>query len=347
MLKILAIVVGIAAGAGGAWLIVIALALLILVSGSRGWGDVLGFYAVGSYAAALLGGVLGAVSGFHVAQGRVRRGLVTFGGSMAAVLAATLLFTAGAWVYVHRPPPGPSKRDKERWAAARGTLDPQLGLQLAHRLLDCHARVPVLTPEGLELGGCKAERLLLSPNTRTSYDDTDNGWRWQAVTSPRSKIVVRPDLLLPQPGPLFEFGAERLLVRRESPDAPPFAVDSPLPTAEVYRQCLSASGVDGCRHWERQRGPAGRHRGGTANSHAIVLEGTDGRRLDVTLFPRGGSDQGKFELHVDGRGRSYVFFEGDGWRVINTPDTVFVTLKSPQPERCELDPTVPCATDAR
>jgi len=68
-----------------------------------------------------------------------------------------------------------------------------------------------------------------------------------------------------------------------------------------------------------------------------VLEGTDGRPLDVRLFPRGGYDQGKFELHVAGRGR---------WHVTNKPNTGVATSKSPPPEPCELDPTVPCATDA-
>jgi hypothetical protein len=124
-------------------------------------------------------------------------------------------------------------------------------------------------------------------------------------------------------------------------------VDSPLPAVEAYRQCLSESGVDGCRYLERQRGPAEKHRGGPADSHGIVLEGTDGRPLDVRLFPRGGYDQGKFELHVAGRGRRYMFLEGGGWHVTYNPKTGVATAKSPPPEPCELDPTVPCATEAQ
>ena len=200
----------------------------------------------------------------------------------------------------------------------------------------------------LAMGRCKAEQSLLFGTASASYDGSDNGWRWQTVMSPRGhKIVVRPDTLLQQPGPLFEFDDDRLLVKRDSLDAPPFAADSPLPAVEAYRECLSAFGVDGCRHLERQRGPAEKHRGGPADSHAIGLEGTDGRPLDVRLFPRGRNDHGRFELHVAGRGRRYVFLEGSGWHVTNKPNTGVVTSKSPRPEPCELDPTVPCATEAQ
>jgi hypothetical protein len=346
--KILAIVVGFAAGAVGGPLIVLALMFWIYDSASKSWDPAIPIYILGAGAAALFGGAMGALSGLSVSEGRVRRGLLTFAGSMAGVVVLTLLVTAGIWVDVHRPNPGPSKRDKERWAATRGGLDPQLGVQLAHQLLDCHARIHWLTPEALAMGGCQAEQSSLIGAARTSYDGFDKGWRWQTVTSPRGyRVVVRPDPLLQQPGPVFEFDDERLLVKRDSPDAPPFAVDSPLPAVEAYRQCISASSVDGCRHLERQRGPAEKHRGGPADSHAIVLEGTDGRPLDVRLFPRGGYDQGKFELHVAGRGRHYMFLEGDGWHVTNNPSTGGATSKSPRPEPCELDRTVPCATEAQ
>ena len=346
MSKILAIVVGIAAGAVGGPLIVFALMLWIYDSASRSWDPAIPIYILGAGAAALFGGAMGALSGVNLSEGRVRRGLLTFVGSMAAVAALTLLATAGIWVHVHRPK-GPSKRGKERWAATRGALDPQFGLQLAHQLLDCHARIHWLTPEALAMGGCKAEQSFLIGAARASYDGFDNGWRWQTVMSPTGdKVVVRPDTLLQQPGPLFEFGDDRLLVKRDSPDAPSYAVDSPLPAVEAYRLCLSASGVDGCRHLERQRGPAEKHRGGPADSHAIGLEGTDGRPLDVRLVPRGGYVQGMFELRVAGRGRRYVFLEGSGWHVTNKPNTV-VTSKSPRPEPCEMDPTVPCGTEAQ
>jgi hypothetical protein len=344
--KILAIVVGIAAGAIGGPLVVFALMVWVYFSATRSWEPAISILFVAGGAAALFGGAMGALSGFHFSEGRVRRALLTFVGSMAAVVVVTLLATAGTWVYMHRPT-GPSKRDKERWAATRGALDPQLGLQLAHQLLDCHARIHWLTPEALEMGGCKAEQSVLIGAANTSYDGSDNGWRWQTVSPRDYKVIVRPDPLLQQPGPLFEFDNDRLLVKRDSPDAPPFAVDSPLPAVEAYRQCLSASGVDGCRHLERQRGPAEKHVGGPADSHAIVLEGTDGRPPDVRLFPRGAYDQGKFELHVAGRGRRYMFLEGGGWHVTNNPKTRAPTSKSPQPEPCELDPTVPCATEAQ
>ena len=348
MSKILAIVVGIAAGAVGGPLIVFALMLWIYDSASKSWDPAISTYILIAGAAVLIGGAMGALSGLNLSDGRVRRGLLTIVGSMAAVAVLTLLTTAGIWAYVHWPNPGPSKRDKEKWAATRGRLDPQFALQLAHQLLDCHARIHWLTPEALAMGGCKAEQSFLIGAARTSYDGFDNGWRWQTVTSPRgSRVIVRPNPLLQQPGPVFEFDDDRLLVKRDAPDAPPFAVDSPLPAVEAYRQCLSASGVDGCRHLERQRGPAEKHRGGPADSHAIALEGTDRRPLDVRLFPRGGYDQGKFELHVAGRGRRYMFLEGGDWHVTNNPNTSVVTSKSPPPEPCERDPTVPCATEAQ
>jgi hypothetical protein len=40
-----------------------------------------------------------------------------------------------------------------------------------------------------------------------------------------------------------------------------------------------------------------------------------------------------------------MFLEGGGWHVTNNPNTGVAT-KSPRPEPCELDPTVPCATEA-
>jgi hypothetical protein len=42
-----------------------------------------------------------------------------------------------------------------------------------------------------------------------------------------------------------------------------------------------------------------------------------------------------------------MFLEGGGWHVTNKPHTGVATSKSPRPEPCELDPTVPCATEAQ
>ena len=127
MSKVLAIVVGIAAGAVGGPLIVFALMLWVYDSASKSWDPAISIYILGAGAAALFGGAMGALSGLNLSEGRVRRGLLTFVGSMAAVVVLTLLATVGIWVYVHRPDPGPSKRDKERWAATRGGLDSAVG----------------------------------------------------------------------------------------------------------------------------------------------------------------------------------------------------------------------------
>ena len=152
--------------------------------------------------------------------------------------------------------------------------------------------------------------------------------------------------MLEHPGPIFEFDDERLLVRREAPGAPDFAIDTPIPAVEAYRECLLASGTDGCAHLEKQRVPE-TGRMGPAESHWIRLLNPDTAHLRITLFPRGRYREGAFELHMTGRGRVYMFEEASGWHVTNNRSTGIAVAKDPPPEPCELNPKVPCATEAR
>ena len=356
MSKVLAVVLGIAAGALGGGLIVLLIAFSIYDPGPGSWDFATPLLIFGGGAvAALFGGAMGALAGVNVAEGRTRRGLLTFAGSMAAIAALTLLSAGGLWAFVRMPRPGPGERDKDRWADTRGPLDPRLGRQLAHQLLGCHADSRGLTPDALARGGCTSEQSFLIGKTRASYDSFDNGWRWESIKTPRGyKVVVRPDPLLKQAGPIFEFDDDRLLVRRDAADRPGFAVDSPIPAVEAYRQCLSTSGIDGCRHLERRRGPAEKHRGGPAESFAVTLGDDDASRLEVRVFPEGRHAEGTFELHVAGRGRRYMFVEGGDWHVTPIWLGGIAIAKNPPPEPCERDLRVPCAgelqklaTDAR
>jgi hypothetical protein len=68
--KILAIVVGIAAGAVGGPLIVLALTLWIYDSASKSWDPALSIYLLCAGAAVLLGGAMGALSGLNLSEGR-------------------------------------------------------------------------------------------------------------------------------------------------------------------------------------------------------------------------------------------------------------------------------------
>ena len=179
--------------------------------------------------------------------------------------------------------------------------------------------------------------------TTASFDRHDNGWRWESVKTPLGyKVVVRPEPLLEQPGPIFEFDDERLLVRREAPGAPDFAVDTPIPAVEAYRDCLLASGCDGCAHLEKERAPVKTGAIGRAESHRIRLLNPDTAHLLITLFPRGRYGEGPFELHITGRGRVYMFQEGSGWHVTNNRSSGIPTATDPPPEPCELFPSVPC-----
>ena len=91
MSTILAIVIGIAAGAVGGPLVVFALWLWIYDSASKSWDRAILIDLLGMGAAVLFGGAMGALSGRYLSQGRVRRGLLTFVGSMGAAAALTLL----------------------------------------------------------------------------------------------------------------------------------------------------------------------------------------------------------------------------------------------------------------
>lgn len=131
MPKILTVILSIAAGALGGALIVFLVAFSIYDPGPESWD-----YATpilifgGSAVAALFGGAMGALAGINVSEGRTRRGLLTFAGSMAAVAVLTLVGAGGLWAFVRMLQTEPSERDKQKWAASRGPLDPQFGLEL-------------------------------------------------------------------------------------------------------------------------------------------------------------------------------------------------------------------------
>jgi|RhiMetdeSRZDD1v2_1073273.scaffolds.fasta_scaffold36819_1 aminopeptidase len=348
MRKVLAGILGFVTGALVAALVVVLIGFSVGdLKYSKRWADILMLIFVGMVLAALFGGAMGVVAGLRVAEGQTRRAAIIFARATGTVVVLALLGAAGFWAMVRIPRPNPADLQKKQWARATGPLDPTLGLQLAHSLLACHASSRSLTPDALGASGCGHEQSLLIGSSLTRFDSGDKGWRWESVRTPRGdKVVVRPDPLLEQPGPIFEFDDERLLVRREAPGAPDFAIDTPIPAVEAYRECLLASGADGCAHLEKQRAPETR-RMGPAESHWIRLVNPDTAHLRITLFPRGRYREGPFELHITARGRVYMFQEGGGWHVTNNRSSGIAIAKDPSPEPCELDPKVPCATEAR
>ena len=347
MKKFLYIAGGVVAGALGGALVVLLIAFVALpdLYDLRSWVTSL-FILAAMALAALVGGVMGAVTGISVAEGHTRRAAITFAGTMGAIVVLTLLGFGGLWAMTYMPSSGPSDSAKEKWARTRGPLDPQLGLTLAHQLIDCHDRSGGLTPEGLDAGGCTSERSFLIGKTRTSYDQFDNGWRWESVKTPRGyKVVVRPDPLLKQPGPMFEFDDDRLLVQRAAPGALPYAADSPLAAVEPYRRCLSANGPDGCRDLERSREPPQNHVTGPAEWYDVTLNAPEALRSYIRLFPAGRRAEGKWELQVAGSSRRYMFQQDGEWHVTATRGVDIPT--NPPPHPCELDPKVPCNTEAQ
>ncbi len=349
MAKFPYIVGGLVAGALGGALIVVLIGITVGdLKYSRRWADILTLMFVGMVLAALFGGAMGVVAGLRAAEGRTRRAAIIFARAMGTVAVLTLLGAAGFWAIVRIPVSDPVERQRKQWARAMGPLDPTIGLELAHSLLNCHTWSRSLTADALGRNGCSREQSFRIGAGTASYDRLDKGWRWETVRTPRGdKVVVRPDPLLEQRGPLFEFDDERLLVRREAPGAPDFALDTPIPAVEAYRQCLLASGSDGCAHLEKERGPLETGRMGPAESRQIRLLNPDTAPLLIRLFPRGRYREGPFELHITARGRVYMFQEGSGWHVTNNRSAGIATAKDSPPEPCELDPKVPCATEVQ
>jgi hypothetical protein len=347
MPKALSVIAGIIAGALGGAITVALIAFTLYRPGPESWDYATPILILGAAAvAAVFGGATGAAAGLQLAEGNPRRAALIFGGAMAAVSVLTFAAAVALWVFVRIPQRGPSTVDKREWVRTRGPLDPQGGVALAGQLLDCHARSRGLTPDGLAHRGCKSELAYLIDHSRTSYDSFDNGWRWESVKTPRGyKVVVRPDPLLEQRGPVFEFDDDRLLVKRADANAPAYAVETPLPAIEPYRQCLAASGPDQCRHLETNRGPSQKHVYGPGESFSIRLADADASPFEIRLFPRGRYEEGRFELHVQARGRRYMFLQGDDWHAAAVTQGSFAYEKNPPPAACERDIRVPCASE--
>src|SRR5918999_2468015 len=214
MRKALAAVLGFVTGALVAAMVVVLIGFTVAdLKYSRRWADILTLMFVGMVLAALFGGAIGVVAGLRVAEGRTRRAAIIFARAMGTVAVVTLIGAAGFWAIVRIPQTSPADLQKKQWARGVGPLDPALGLALAHSLLACHARSRSLTPDALGASGCGYQHSFLIGSSLTRFDSGDKGWRWESVKTLHGyKVVVRPDPLLEQRGPIFEFDDERLLV---------------------------------------------------------------------------------------------------------------------------------------
>lgn len=345
MPKPLAVILGFVAGAlGGAIVFLLVTFCFYDSHGPQAWENaILSFVLFGTVPAALFGGALGVVAGIRVANQETRRAAITFTGAMGTVAVLTLIGAAGLRAVVLEPKSDAAERQKKQWARALGRLDPTLGLELAHSLLECDARSGSLTANAVDPSDCGYAPVFRIGASTAGFESFDKGWRWETVkTSNGYKVVVRPDPFLEQPGPIFEFGDDRLLVRREAPGALDFAIDSPIPAVAAYRECLEASGSDGCAHLEKDRGRAETGRMGRVESQWVRLVNPETAHLLIRLYPRGRQGEGSFALHIRARGRVYLYQYGDGWHVTNDRNTGIVTSTDPPPEPCELDTSVPC-----
>ena len=136
MAKFLHIAVGVVAGALGGALVVLLIAFVVVPGIYDPGPDTVDFATpmviLGAmWLGALLGGAMGAVAGIKVAEGHIRRGAVTFAGTLGVVAVLTLLAAGGLWAMIHMPRSGPNDSAKEKWARGHGPLDPQYGLSLA------------------------------------------------------------------------------------------------------------------------------------------------------------------------------------------------------------------------
>lgn len=363
MAKVLLIVMGALAGAIGGVLIVFTLGMALDRGPADSWNFGLGIMIFsGAAVAALLGGLLGGVAGWLAGTHGLQRGAIVFAASMAGIATLALLGAAGLWAMISMPTPSPSARDRERWAKAQGQLEPIQGQTLASSLIGCYSENRSLHATALVGRGCAHYEPRRIGVGGTGYDPGDDGWRWESVAGGTGqKVVVRPDPLLKQRGPVFEFGADGLLQRRDAPDAPAHAVVPPLGHVARFRQCLleQARAAEAKAEWNGDW---------TAAVDRMALERScpglrlnafnehDGRRtirlslneeshVGASFYPKGYARAGAFEFHVVGFGRRYLLTQDGTWHVKPVVAGGLPTLGDPPPEPCELDPRVPCPSD--
>ena len=364
MSKVLSIAVGAAAGALGAVVIVLAIAMWLDDSPADAWNFGLGIILFAGLAvAAVLGGLLGGAAGAASHARGLGRGGMVFAGSMALIALLTLAAAAALWAMVSVPRRPPTAGDRERWARGHGPLFEEHGRALASTLLDCYLTTRSLDANVLVSRGCahlKNDRIGV---LGSGYGPGDNGWRWETKgTASGMTLVVRPDPLLNQKGPVFEFGSDTLLLRRESPDAPAHAIGAPLWLLAALHECLltvrretpDSSPVDSAAAIQAAaRDPRCADLSVTVSreddtrSHVRVTKG-DGPPMQASFYPQGYRRGGAFEFHVVGTGRRYMLAEDGSWHVKPMSIGGPAAASDPAPEACELDPRVPCPTpDAR
>ena len=142
MTKFLLTATGAVAGAVGGLVIVLTIGTAADSGPADSWNYGFGILLFGGMAAgALLGALLGGVAGWNAATGGWRRGGVIFIGSMAGIALLGILASVALWGMIFMPRPAPSDRDRERWAATRGPIEPMFGQSLASSLMTCYSEI--------------------------------------------------------------------------------------------------------------------------------------------------------------------------------------------------------------
>jgi hypothetical protein len=362
MRKWILIAAGALSGAIGGAVIVLGLASVVYdpPAGSWDFATPLLILLAGGIAA-LIGGIMGGIAGAAADQSGIRRAAAIFGGSMLAIAVLFLAAWAALWIVVRMPRQPPDAGDREKWASTRGTLEPTFGRSLAGNLLTCFAMNRALQAAGLTHGACGHHNRDRIGVQESGYDIGDDGWRWDSVkTAYGYKVVVQPDPLLKQAGPLFEFGAEGLLVRRASGEVPGFAIVPPLGLVESYRTCLldRIRAADERHEWNggwqtavELASEPGSCPGLTISRESRTKEGwynltltaPEDRRIQVTYRSAPYIPPNGFELRVSDTIRKYMLDSAGRWHV--AVGVSWAGSENPPPEACELDARVSCPGD--
>ena len=331
---------GAVAGAFTAFLIV----LVVGMGGDQTPGAFGILVLLASGVAAVLGAVAGGYAGHAAVRDGIRRGAVLFGGGMALVAVLGLAVLAGLWVYLRMPGRAKDERDRVRWAEAKGPMDVQAGETMARGLQDCYRSERTLELATLAAGTCAPYDRARIGVGGTAYDITDQGWRWETVGLGNTRrIVIRPDPLLRREGPLFDFGADGILVTRARDGAPGFAIGENLGLVERLYRCLAASGtldaipeqphcpdlaviVSRPEHLERRT--------------VHLSHGKDEEQAEY--YPTGSWGGGRPEFHLWNSGRRYMLDADGRWHVRPPLQKGPPTTEDPAPHACELDQNVPC-----
>jgi hypothetical protein len=314
-----------------------------------------------SIVSALLGAAGGAYVGLRLAAGDTSawRVAALIGG--LAVIAPVVLYVA-LFVVLPRLPvredrtPATS-RERRQWIKDKQGVyfDERSGLQLAFEIDDCAGGRTLRETYLQPCGSLARSRAHQAPEPPHWYTAHDSGWRWMDTTyEDQHHIVIFPDPLSGRSGPVFEVRENGLIVRRETADAPAFAVREDLAVADAFRRCLLATAPrarsegawDGdwaslLRQMPTPRceglaivSTAERNTYGPARAR-VRFAGSHWGPFDIEYEPMR-DERGGFQLRGSAMERRYLIDRDGGWHVSETRSRRAEPF-DPPPPACAID----------